>query len=144
MIKHRWVALGPRNYGKSIEWKLEGDPWESEGLYSDHTRGVYLLCLVLEAILPLGWVLVSSGDISSKNLDANERGYSLIGKPEDLHTWFFLYDEFRKMQVVQEAQSQHQQHQALLIKHTHLCVVGGSIIKWTASVKLKNLFHYKA
>lgn len=32
-------------------------------------------------------------DVSSKNLDANERGYALIGKPEDMHTWFFLYDE---------------------------------------------------
>ena len=21
---------GPRNYGKSIEWKLEGDPWVSK------------------------------------------------------------------------------------------------------------------
>ena len=39
---------GPRNYGKSIEWKLEGDPWVSEGLYSDSTRGVYLLCLILQ------------------------------------------------------------------------------------------------
>ena len=26
-------------------------------------------------------------------MDANERGYALIGKPEDMHTWFFLYDE---------------------------------------------------
>ena len=32
IIKHRWVALGPRNYGKSIEWKLEGDPWDTEGM----------------------------------------------------------------------------------------------------------------
>ena len=107
IIKLRWVALGPRNYGKSIEWKLEGDPWDTEGikffyrvllyesmkmlkttvfyqksfilgLYSDQTRGVYLLCLLLEAIQPLGWRLVSSADISSKNLDANERGYSLV------------------------------------------------------------------
>ena len=31
IIKLRWVALGPRNYGKSIEWKLEGDPWDTEG-----------------------------------------------------------------------------------------------------------------
>ena len=92
VIKQRWVALGPRNYGKSVEWKLEGDPWDTEGLYSDHTRGVYLLCLILEAIQPLGWKLVSSADISAKNLDANERGYSLVGKPEDMHTWFFLYD----------------------------------------------------
>ncbi len=38
VIKQRWVALGPRNYGKSVEWKLEGDPWDTEGLYSDHTR----------------------------------------------------------------------------------------------------------
>ena len=45
-IKNYWVALGtdekedelvliiiisgPRNYGKSIEWKLEGDPWVSK------------------------------------------------------------------------------------------------------------------
>ncbi len=92
VIKQRWVALGPRNYGKSVEWKLEGDPWDTEGLYSDHTRGVYLLCLILEAIQPLGWKLVSSADISAKNLDANERGYALVGKPEDMHTWFFLYD----------------------------------------------------
>ena len=32
IIKLRWVALGPRNYGKSIEWKLEGDPWDTEGI----------------------------------------------------------------------------------------------------------------
>ena len=60
VIKQRWVALGPRNYGKSIEWKLEGEPWDTEGLYADNTRGVYLLCLLLEAIQPLGWRLVSS------------------------------------------------------------------------------------
>ena len=46
-----------------------------------------------QVIQPLGWRLVSSADISSKNLDANERGYALMGKPEDLHTWFFLFDE---------------------------------------------------
>ena len=45
---------GPRNYGKSIEWKLEGDPWVSEGLYSDNTRGIYLLCLILQVqLLPI-------------------------------------------------------------------------------------------
>ena len=92
-IKQHWVALGPRNYGKSIEWKLEGDPWDTEGLYWDQTRGVYLLCLLLDVIQPLGWRLVSSADISAKNLDANDRGYALVGKPEDMHTWFFLYDE---------------------------------------------------
>jgi len=93
VIKSHWVALGPRNYGKSIEWKLEGDPWDTEGLYSDQTRGIHLLCLLLGVIQPLGWRLVASADVSSKNLDSNERGYALVGKPEDLHTWFFLYDE---------------------------------------------------
>ena len=44
---HHFIS-GPRNYGKSIEWKLEGDPWVSEGLYSDNTRGIYLLCLILQ------------------------------------------------------------------------------------------------
>ena len=80
---------GPRNYGKSIEWKLEGDPWVSEGLYSDSTRGIYLLCLILQvreiqsliwfvvsfvmqAISPLGWRVSASMDVASKNLDNNE------------------------------------------------------------------------
>ena len=38
-------------------------------------------------------------DVSSKNLDANERGYALIGKPEDMHTWFFLYDETMRVET---------------------------------------------
>jgi len=91
-IKNYWVALGPRNYGKSIEWKLEGDPWVSEGLYSDNTRGIYLLCLILQAIAPLGWRVTASMDVASKNLDSNDR-YSYEGQSEDMHTWFFLYDE---------------------------------------------------
>ena len=41
IIKLRWVALGPRNYGKSIEWKLEGDPWDTEG---KNTFLEYYLC----------------------------------------------------------------------------------------------------
>ncbi|CAB4057449.1 unnamed protein product [Lepeophtheirus salmonis] len=85
-IKQNWVSLGPRNFGKSIEWKLEGDPWECEGLYLDQTRCVYLLCLLLESIQPLGWRLIASADVSSKNIDSNDRGYSLVGKPEDVHT----------------------------------------------------------
>jgi hypothetical protein len=48
VITSRVSTSGPRNYGKSIEWKLEGDPWVAEGLYSDSTRGVYLLCLILQ------------------------------------------------------------------------------------------------
>ena len=100
---------GPRNYGKSIEWKLEGDPWVSEGLYSDNTRGIYLLCLILQvqllpstttnmtnvvfqAIAPLGWRVTASMDVAAKNLDNNDR-YSYEGLSEDMHTWFFLYDE---------------------------------------------------
>ena len=110
-IKQHWVALGPRNYGKSIEWKLEGDPWDTEGLYSDQTRGVYLLCLLLDVIQPLGWRLVSSADISAKNLDANDRGYALVGKPEDMHTWFFLYEEALRRRAAPAANNARQQHQ---------------------------------
>ena len=45
-------------------------------------------------------------DVSSKNLDANERGYALIGKPEDMHTWFFLYDEtLRQVEIVDNAEA---------------------------------------
>ena len=110
-IKQHWVALGPRNYGKSIEWKLEGDPWDTEGLYSDQTRGVYLLCLLLDVIQPLGWRLVSSADISAKNLDANDRGYALVGKPEDMHTWFFLHDEALRRATPPAHHAGHQQQQ---------------------------------
>ncbi len=48
-------------------------------------------------------------DVSSKNLDTNERGYALIGKPEDMHTWFFLYDEsMRNLDLVDnEAATNH-------------------------------------
>ena len=31
-------------------------------------------------------------DVASKNLDSNDR-YSYEGQSEDMHTWFFLYDE---------------------------------------------------
>ena len=51
------IISGPRNYGKSIEWKLEGDPWVSEGLYSDNTRGIYLLCLILQVRSDKGFLL---------------------------------------------------------------------------------------
>merc|ERR1719458_783047 len=104
-IKNYWVALGPRNYGKSIEWKLEGDPWVSEGLYSDSTRGIYLLCLILQAIAPLGWRVTASMDVAAKNLDNNDR-YSYEGLSEDMHTWFFLYDE--KIAAKYEAETQKQ------------------------------------
>ena len=29
-IQYGIFVSGPRNYGKSIEWKLEGDPWVSK------------------------------------------------------------------------------------------------------------------
>ena len=121
-IKQHWVALGPRNYGKSIEWKLEGDPWDTEGLYSDQTRGVYLLCLLLDVIQPLGWRLVSSADISAKNLDANDRGYALVGKPEDMHTWFFLYEEALRRRAAPAANNARQQHQHMAQnQHNQAC-----------------------
>ena len=64
------------------------------GLYSDQTRGVYLLCLLLGAIQPLGWRLVSSADISSKNLDSNERGYSLVSCTNIIYLYMNMYSVF--------------------------------------------------
>lgn len=55
--------------------------------------------------------LLSYVDISSKNLDANERGYALIGKPEDMHTWFFLYDESMRVETTESVAEMH--------THTH-------------------------
>ena len=97
VIKQRWVALGPRNYGKSIEWKLEGEPWDTEGLYADHTRGIYLLCLLLEAIQPLGWRLVSSAGKRRSLLQHHlglRRGLNIItrGQPRNLGNGWVYYE----------------------------------------------------
>ena len=97
VIKQRWVALGPRNYGKSIEWKLEGEPWDTEGLYADHTRGIYLLCLLLEAIQPLGWRLVSSAGKRRSLLQHHlglRRGLNIItrGQPRNQGGGWVYYE----------------------------------------------------
>ena len=47
---------------------------------------------LFKAIAPLGWRVTASMDVASKNLDNNDR-YSYEGQSEDMHTWFFLYDE---------------------------------------------------
>ena len=44
-------------------------------------------------------------DVASKNLDSNDR-YSYEGQSEDMHTWFFLYDE--KMAVKHDTEPQKQ------------------------------------
>ena len=52
-----------------------------------------MLCLLSpQAITPLGWKVAASMDVAAKNLDSNDR-YSYEGLSEDMHTWFFLYDE---------------------------------------------------
>ena len=48
--------------------------------------------IVFQAIAPLGWRVTASMDVAAKNLDNNDR-YSYEGLSEDMHTWFFLYDE---------------------------------------------------
>ena len=47
---------------------------------------------MFQAIAPLGWRVTASMDVAAKNLDNNDR-YSYEGLSEDMHTWFFLYDE---------------------------------------------------
>ena len=44
-------------------------------------------------------------DVASKNLDSNDR-YSYEGQSEDMHTWFFLYDE--KLAVKHDTEPQKQ------------------------------------
>ena len=50
------------------------------------------ICNNFQAIAPLGWRVTASMDVASKNLDNNDR-YSYEGQSEDMHTWFFLYDD---------------------------------------------------
>lgn len=50
------------------------------------------ICNKFQAIAPLGWRVTASMDVASKNLDNNDR-YSYEGQSEDMHTWFFLYDD---------------------------------------------------
>ena len=49
--------------------------------------------------------MTASMDVASKNLDSNDR-YSYEGQSEDMHTWFFLYDE--KMASKHDAEPQKQ------------------------------------
>ena len=44
-------------------------------------------------------------DVAAKNLDSNDR-YSYEGLSEDMHTWFFLYDE--KVAAKHESEGQKQ------------------------------------
>ena len=55
------------------------------------SMGIHLH-FIIQAIAPLGWRVTASMDVASKNLDSNDR-YSYEGQSEDMHTWFFLYDE---------------------------------------------------
>ena len=59
----------------------------------------------IQAIAPLGWRVTASMDVASKNLDSNDR-YSYEGQSEDMHTWFFLYDE--KLAVKHDTEPQKQ------------------------------------
>ena len=61
--------------------------------------------ILLQAIGPLGWRVTASMDVAAKNLDSNDR-YSYEGLSEDMHTWFFLYDE--KIAAKHEAETQKQ------------------------------------
>ena len=44
-------------------------------------------------------------DVAAKNLDSNDR-YSYEGLSEDMHTWFFLYDEKVAAKLESEGQKQ--------------------------------------
>jgi len=114
IIKQRWVALGPRNYGKSVEWKLEGDPWDTEGLYSDHTRGIYLLCLILEAIQPLGWKLVIISFSSSGSLFFAVYSFSL--------RYHRQISQLRILMPTREAMH--------LLANQKICTLGFSYMMW--------------
>ena len=86
-------------------------------------------------------------DVSSKNLDANERGYALIGKPEDMHTWFFLYDE--TMRVIPEPTMDNDHaHNNYNVNYGTTSGVGGFTASkkqdMSASLSVPNLDHREA
>ena len=85
-------------------------------------------------------ILFQITDISSKNLDANERGYALIGKPEDMHTWFFLYDE--SMRVEPEDNEPMHNLNATYGNHTNYGGHNGKHrVDLSASISVPNLDH---
>ena len=65
------------------------------------------ICNDIQAIAPLGWRVTASMDVASKNLDNNDR-YSYEGQSEDMHTWFFLYDD-KLASKHDTAETQHKQ-----------------------------------
>ena len=56
-------------------------------------------------------------DVASKNLDSNDR-YSYEGQSEDMHTWFFLYDEKLAVKHDTEPQKQVSMQKTLELKIT--------------------------
>ena len=72
-------------------------------------------------------------------MDANERGYALIGKPEDMHTWFFLYDESMR----EETDITEPMHNlnATYGNHTNYGHNGKHRVDLSASISVPNLDH---
>ena len=99
------------------------------------------ICDISKSLIDYLFVIVFNlADVSSKNLDSNERGYALIGKPEDMHTWFFLYDESMR----EETADTEPMHNLNATYGNHTSAYGngkGHRVDLSASISVPNLDH---
>lgn len=99
------------------------------------------ICDISKSLIHYLFVIVFNlADVSSKNLDSNERGYALIGKPEDMHTWFFLYDESMR----EETADTEPMHNLNATYGNHSSAYGngkGHRVDLSASISVPNLDH---
>jgi len=72
-------------YGESYQFKLKGCPWAYNDILSNCTvTAKSMLCFLLKGLMNLGWVLVSSADVSAKYYKDKNEEY-----PLDVHSFWF-------------------------------------------------------
>ena len=98
--------------------KLKGNPW-STLFNGDGHHGRALLLSLLTAFTSYGWRLVCSADVSAKYVHQdNGPDY-----PLDVHSWYFMYDQFMLAQM-QGNQMSYQQPDLSAAPPTYNAAIG--------------------
>ncbi len=63
-----------RRYDLCVEYKLKGYPWSSEG--DDAINSRYLITLILQSLIEVGWAVMSALDISRR---VNDKVSNFLG-----------------------------------------------------------------
>lgn len=81
------------NYFGSHEFKLASNPWSSVG-GNQNLVARKMMCLLLKALMELGWKVICSADVSAKYCVSSSN--KAPEYPLDVHSWFFARIEPRQ------------------------------------------------